>query len=190
MALPSFFGRRNNYWGASDPAEVIVTLFENAPAGSYARDAHAAASTSVDWKETPAEHVFKVDLPGVRKEDVTVQVEDGRTLSIHGKRQKEEVKETDTWHRVERSSGHFQRKFRLPETANLDHIAAKMDSGVLTVTVPKVEKKKGKRVIEIGGHDEKPAALTLEDKAAETETAAAPEHKATDGSTPAHGGQQ
>jgi hypothetical protein len=50
-----------------------------------------AKGTGVDWKETPKEHVFKADLPGLRKEDVKVQVEDGRMLSINGQRQKEEV---------------------------------------------------------------------------------------------------
>jgi HSP20 family protein len=169
MALAPFFGRRNSLWDVPDPMEVMVTLFDNTPASSYARDAHAVASTSVDWKETPKEHVFKADLPGLRKEDVKVQVEDGRMLSISGQRQKEEVQKTDTWHRVERSSGQFMRKFRLPESADLDHISAKVDSGVLTVVVPKVEKKKETRTIDITGHDEsQPAAVThAEHKAAE-----------------------
>lgn len=171
MALSSFFGRRNNLWDVPDPMEVMVTLFDNAPAGSFARDAHAVANTSVDWKETPSEHVFKADLPGLRKEDVKVQIEDGRTLSISGQRQKEVVHKTDTWHRVERSSGQFMRKFRLPENANLDHITAKVDSGVLTVVVPKLEKKnETTRSIEIGGHDEKLAAITHVEKRAEGTT--------------------
>jgi HSP20 family protein len=153
MALLPFFGRRNNFWDVPDPMEVMVTMFENTPASSFARDAHAVASTNVDWKETPTEHVFKADLPGLRKEEVQVQVEDVRTLSISGQRKKEEVQKTDTWHRVERSSGHFMRKFRVPENAQLEHITAKVENGVLTVVVPKAEKKTAKpRSIEIGGH--------------------------------------
>ncbi|KAG0579150.1 hypothetical protein M758_4G076800 [Ceratodon purpureus] len=168
MALSSFFGRRNNMWDTvADPLEAMVlTLFDNAPATSFARDARAVASTSVDWKETPSEHVFKADLPGLRKEDVQVQIEDGRMLSIRGQRKKEEVQKTDTWHRVERSSGSFMRKFRLPESADLDHITAKVDNGVLTVVVPKVEKKKLEaRRIEIGGGASQPAAIANEEKA-------------------------
>jgi len=81
-------------------------------------------------------------------------VEGDRTLIISGQRKKEEVQKTDTWHRVERSSGQFMRKFRLPENANLDGITAKVENGVLTVVVPKAEKKAIKaRSIEIGGHD-------------------------------------
>jgi len=128
--------------------------------------------------------VFKADLPGLRKEDVKVQIEDGCMLSISGQRQKEVVQKTDTWHRVERSSGQFMRKFRLPENANLDHITAKVDSGVLTVVVPKLEKEKlGPRRIEIGGHDEKPAAITHVEKRGEGTT----EH--TDGAAPAQAQQ-
>jgi HSP20 family protein len=166
MALTPFFGRRDNFWDVADPMEVMVTLFDNTPATSYARDAHAVANTSVDWKETPKEHVFEADMPGLRKEDVKVQVKDGRLLTISGKRKKEEVKETDIWHRVERSSGRFMRKFRLSENADLDHITAKVDNGVVTVVVPKVEKKKETRTIEIAGHDEKPAAITPDQKSA------------------------
>ena len=149
-----------------DPVEVMVTLFDNAPASSFARDAHAVARTSVDWKETSSEHVFKADLPGLRKEDVQVQVEDGRTLSISGQRKEEQVQRTDTWHHVERSSSQFMRKFRLPENANVDHITAKVDSGVLTVVVPKAEKKNETRRIEIDGVSSQPAATALEGKPA------------------------
>jgi HSP20 family protein len=154
MALSSILGRRNNFWDAPDPFDVVVSVFDNTPAGSFARDSHAVASTNVDWKETPTEHVFKADLPGLKKEEVQVQLEEGRTLSISGQRKKEEVQKTDTWHRVERSSGQFMRKFRLPENANLDHITANVENGVLTVVVPKEEKKVIKaRSIAIGGHD-------------------------------------
>ncbi|XP_024398204.1 18.1 kDa class I heat shock protein [Physcomitrium patens] len=155
MALSSFFNRRNDLWSMPDPMDIIVTIFDDSPARSIARDAHAMARTNVDWKETPTEHVFKADLPGLKKEEVVVQVEDHRTLSISGQRKKEEVHKTDTWHRVERSSGNFMRKFRLPENTNLDHITAEVENGVLTIVVPKVEKKKPQtRSIEIGGHDE------------------------------------
>jgi HSP20 family protein len=158
MALSTFFGRRNNMWDMPDPFDVMVSLFDNSPATSFARDARAVASTNVDWKETSTEHVFKADLPGLRKEEVQVQIEDGRTLSISGQRKKEEVQKSDTWHRVERSSGQFMRKFRLPENANLDRVTAKVEDGVLTVVVPKEEKKAAQtRSIEIGGHEDKAA---------------------------------
>ena len=152
MALTPFFGGRGSFYDFPDPFQTISIFFDDSsPANSFARDARAVASTSVDWKETEKEHVFKADLPGLKKEEIRVQVEDGRMLSITGQRSKEEVQKTDTWHRVERSSGQFMRKFKLPENANLDAVKAKVEDGVLTVIVPKVESKSSQpRSIEIG----------------------------------------
>ncbi|PON55733.1 Small heat shock protein HSP [Trema orientale] len=67
-------------------------------------------------------------------------------------RKVEKEDKNDTWHRVERSSGKFQRRFRLPENAKMDKIMASMENGVLTVTVPKAEVKKPDiKAIEISG---------------------------------------
>ncbi|CAD6210568.1 unnamed protein product [Miscanthus lutarioriparius] len=102
----------------------------------------AFAGARIDWKETPEAHVFKADVPGLRKEEVKVEVEDGNVLQISGERSKEHEEKNDRWHRVERSSGKFLRRFRLPENAKTEQIKASMENGVLTVTVPKEEAKK------------------------------------------------
>ncbi|KAJ3687775.1 hypothetical protein LUZ61_016939 [Rhynchospora tenuis] len=102
----------------------------------------AFAAARVDWRETPEAHVFKADLPGIKKEEVKVEVEEGNVLQISGHRTRENEEKTDTWHRVERSSGKFLRRFRLPENAKMDQVKAAMENGVLTVTVPKEEVKK------------------------------------------------
>ena len=104
-------------------------------------DTAAFAGTRIDWKETPEAHVFKADVPGLKKE-VKVEVEDGNVLQISGERSKEQEEKNDKWHRVERSSGKFLRRFRLPENAKTEQISASMENGVLTVTVPKDEVKK------------------------------------------------
>ncbi|XP_028083810.1 17.6 kDa class I heat shock protein-like isoform X2 [Camellia sinensis] len=81
--------------------------------------------------------MFKADLPGL-KEEVTVEIEeDDRVLQISGERNFEEEK-NDTWHRVERSSGRFTRRFRLPENAKMDAVKASMENGELTVTFLKM----------------------------------------------------
>ncbi|PHT57375.1 hypothetical protein CQW23_05861 [Capsicum baccatum] len=114
-------------------------------------------STPIDWKETPEEHWFFADLPGLSKEDVKVEVDNGRILIISGKwkaeelvDEKEKKKLNMKWHRVERNRGNFCRKFRLPEKIKADQVKASMENGVLIVTVPKEEVKKPlSKVIEI-----------------------------------------
>ncbi|KAF4385834.1 hypothetical protein F8388_010390 [Cannabis sativa] len=110
-------------------------------------------NTPTDWKETPKAHVFVSDLPGLTKDQVKVEVVDGRVLQISGERKNDEgdycglPKEQsrhhgDTWHRVERCRGRFHRRFRLPENAKVNEVKATMENGVLTVTIPKQEVKK------------------------------------------------
>ena len=110
------------------------------------------ANTRIDWKETPEAHVFKADLPGVKKEEVKVEVEEGRILQISGDRSVEKEEKNDKWHRVERSSGQFMRRFSLPENVKVEEVKAAMENGVLTVTVPKAEvKKPDVKAIDISG---------------------------------------
>ncbi|CAN4106041.1 unnamed protein product [Withania somnifera] len=113
------------------------------------------ANPRVDWKETQEAHVFKADLPGLKKEEVKVEVEEERVLQISGEikgADKEEQKENETWRRIERPRGKFCRRFWLPENAKLDEVKASMENGVLTVTIPKQEIKKPEvKTIEITG---------------------------------------
>ncbi|GMY10849.1 Class I heat shock protein [Fagus crenata] len=155
--IPSFFGgRRTNIFDPFsldmwDPFDgVFTSALANVPAS--ARETSAFANTRIDWKETPEAHVFKADLPGLKKEEVKVEVEEGRVLQISGERSKEQEEKNEKWHRVERSSGKFLRRFRLPDNAKIDEVKACMENGVLTVTVPKEEEKKPEvKPIEISG---------------------------------------
>ncbi|PON41334.1 Small heat shock protein HSP [Trema orientale] len=141
--IPSVFGNR----GLLDPFSSDIWGNVNS-----SNDVSSFANTLVDWKETTESHVFKVDLPGLKKEEVKVEVEEGRVLQISGERSVEEEDKGDKWHRVERARGKFLRRFRLPENAKLDEVKASLEDGVLTVTVPKVpEKKPEVKSIEITG---------------------------------------
>ncbi|XP_076903694.1 17.6 kDa class I heat shock protein-like [Bidens hawaiensis] len=151
--IPSFFtGSRSNIF---DPFSLDVWDPFHGLSSSLSepsRETAAIANARIDWKETPEAHVFKADLPGLKKEEVKVEVEDGRVLQISGERSKEQEEKNDTWHRVERSSGKFLRRFRLPENAKMEDVKATMENGVLTVTVPKVEEKKPEvKAIDISG---------------------------------------
>ncbi|KAJ6922456.1 class I heat shock protein-like [Populus alba x Populus x berolinensis] len=122
------------------------------PFGSRTNEISSFASAHVDWKETPEAHVFKADLPGLKKEEVKVEIEEGRVLQISGERSVEKEDKNDKWHRVERGRGEFLRRFWLPENAKVDEVKASMENGVLTVTIPKAEEKKPEvKSIEISG---------------------------------------
>ncbi|KAK8964502.1 16.9 kDa class I heat shock protein 2 [Platanthera guangdongensis] len=141
--------------GIWSPFEALTSVFDfplSAPRSSYATDAAAFANTRIDWKETPEAHVFNADLPGLKKEEVKVEVEEGGVLQISGERKRESEEKNDRWHRVERSSGKFLRRFRLPENVVVDQVKASMENGVLTVLVPKEGVKKPEiKSIEIAG---------------------------------------
>ena len=141
--IPSVFGNR----GLFDP----ISNFDRY-GNVTSNDVSSFANAQVDWKETPESHVFKADLPGLKKEEVKVEVQEGRVLEISGERSVEKEDKNDKWHRVERGRGKFLRRFQLPENAKLDEVKASLENGVLTVTIPKVaEKKPEVKSIEISG---------------------------------------
>ncbi|PHU26613.1 15.4 kDa class V heat shock protein, partial [Capsicum chinense] len=81
----------------------------------------------VHWRETPECHIYSADLPGLKKEDIKVEVEDSIYLIIRTKAANEESEPTRS----------FTRKFRLPGMVDMDGISASYRDGVLTVTVPR-----------------------------------------------------
>lgn len=107
-------------------------------------------SPRVDITEDEKNLFVYVELPGVRKEDVKVTINDENVLIIKGEKKKEEkTKEPgdeNTFIRVERNYGSFTRSFMLPENINRDSINAKYEHGVLFISLSKIEPKKPKEV--------------------------------------------
>lgn len=99
----------------------------------------------VDIMETENEVVLKADLPDVDLKDVDIQIEQG-TLTLRGERKFEKSEKGQGYHRLERSYGQFVRCFALPETVDTDQVKADYRKGVLTVSLPKKEVAKPKRV--------------------------------------------
>ena len=99
----------------------------------------------LDIVETNTDYVVSVDLPGVKPEDVKVEMEDGR-LTISGKRETVTEDKAKNVHRVERTRGSFHRAVSLPREVDVEKIDAKYEQGVLHVTLPKSAEKQPRKI--------------------------------------------
>jgi len=100
---------------------------------------------AVDVFDTKDAVVLKAELAGMDPADIEIEVEDN-VLTIKGERRFEEQVDDERYYRVERRFGAFQRSLALPQGVKSDQIEASYDEGILTVTVPKAEQEKPKRI--------------------------------------------
>jgi HSP20 family protein len=99
----------------------------------------------IDVHETADAYVITAELPGLGREDVQIQVLDGR-LQISGQRRERDVP-CEQYHRVERGHGSFSRTFELPLAVKADHVTADLRDGVLTVVCPKAQEAGAHRIV-------------------------------------------
>ncbi len=98
----------------------------------------------VDLLETPDEYMITAELPGVSREDVSIEVNEGR-LTLSGMR-RDRSGAREEYHRLERGHGRFTRTFQLPIPVDADRITADLRDGVLTVTCPKASDAAARRI--------------------------------------------
>lgn len=98
-----------------------------------------------DIYEDKDKFTLKLDLPGIKKEDVKISFVDGK-LSISGDRTQESEHKDSKCHRIERSFGRYYRSFNLPEHIQSEKINAEFKDGQLTISVPKAEAAKPKEI--------------------------------------------
>jgi HSP20 family protein len=138
------------------PARPEVSAFENhvnrlvnETLGNFDwafRDSATAAWVPpVDVLEQPDAIRINLEIPGVNPDQVSVSVE-GNTLTISGTKEQVAEEKTERVHRYERTYGAFERTFTLPASVDAGAIKATADRGVLTVTLPKVEKAKPRTI--------------------------------------------
>jgi len=96
-------------------------------------------SPRVDVLEDTKSIYFEVEIPGVKKEDVKVSVNNENILTIKGEKKFERKDEVNSCCRSERSFGEFMRSFQLPDNTDSEKISASYNNGILTLTVPKIE---------------------------------------------------
>jgi HSP20 family protein len=103
----------------------------------------AVFSPAVDITETKDAYIIKAELPGMKKEDVKVTL-NNNILTITGEKKSEYEKKEGNYHRIERSFGTFERSLSLPGAFTPDTVDAKYTDGLLTLTLPKTEEAKQK----------------------------------------------
>ena len=111
----------------------------------------------MDLVEEDERYVLRADLPGVKEDDVNIELENN-VLTVSGERKHESTDKGKGFYRVERASGSFSRTLTLPEGVDAEAIAASFEDGVLELRIPKPEQRKPHRVrISAGG--EKPKTI-------------------------------
>ncbi len=135
-----------------DPFRDVFTLQDRM--NRFFSDAlfrNTAEGTTADWLpvvdiyEQGDSLVVQAELPGLRKDDVSVQVENS-VLTLQGERRQEKSVKSEQYHRLERSFGRFTRSFSLPSGIDTKNIRAEFRDGILKVTLPKAEEAKPKKI--------------------------------------------
>lgn len=102
-------------------------------------------SPATDITEGDSAYFLSMDLPGLKKEDIKIEINDG-TLVVSGERKSFLQETKDKVQRYEKTYGFFKRSFSLPKIADGDRIQAKHENGVLEITIPKAAESKAKKI--------------------------------------------
>jgi HSP20 family protein len=129
-----------------EPFSAMDEMFNRFPGWFYGRfpqlprtfETGAEWAPSADISETESEYLIRAALPGVKKEDTKVEIEDGM-LTLSGERKEQEELKGEKYHKVESFYGNFSRSFALPDAVDEKAIRADSLDGVLTVHVPKIK---------------------------------------------------
>ena len=113
---------------------------------SHSPTASQNFSLQYDVKETREHYLLSFDVPGMKKDDLNIEVKNGQ-LTISGERRRDVNTEgSENSIRFGRSYGKFERMFTLPENVNAENIEAQYEDGVLNLAIPKVEEPKGRNI--------------------------------------------
>jgi HSP20 family protein len=135
--------------GIFDPLRLVGELLRWDPFADYEGVPGVARAggfmPAVDVRESPDAYHFRVDLPGVKDDEVEISLT-GNRLTISGQRQEEKRDDRERYHSYELCYGSFSRSFTLPDGTDADNVRAEMKNGVLEVTVPKRPEVKPRRI--------------------------------------------
>jgi HSP20 family protein len=116
--------------------EAVRDMLATWPFGEREALSIADWTPSCNVSETAEEYRIEAELPGVKQEDLEVNVED-RVLTLRGERREEREQKGKKVHRVESSYGSFMRSFTLPNDADEDKVSAEYKDGLLSLRIPR-----------------------------------------------------
>ena len=121
----------------------LSDIFGETPFSSTQENGHWAPA--VDIREAEDALLMQVELPGIDKEDIALEVKDG-VLTVSGERRYEKNVAEENVHRIERAYGKFTRSFSLPRNIDAEKVEASMNNGILEVRLPKHDSAKPKAI--------------------------------------------
>ncbi|EGM71433.1 Hsp20/alpha crystallin family protein [Shewanella sp. HN-41] len=124
-----------------DPFNGMGSLYDSLFNGGSAFPMEVRWSPSMDVLENDQEILVKMDVPGMERKDLSVEIDDG-ALIIRGERKHEKEDKGDNYVRLERGYGSFLRSFHLPDYVDQGHIKAECKDGLLQVHLSKIPGKK------------------------------------------------
>jgi len=119
-------------------------FFDDSGLGSFPGEERAYVP-AFDISENENEYVVKAELPGIDANALDIQFSNG-VLTVKGEKKQEKEDKGENYHCVERRYGSFHRSFRIPEHLHADKIDANYKDGILTLTLPKDERGKTKKI--------------------------------------------
>jgi len=127
--------------------EPFARLFENLFNGAQGEEEVSNQNwvPPVDIQETEEGYRLLAELPGLTRDDINITLENN-VLRLSGERKFERDVKKESFHRVERTYGAFSRAFALPQQVNSEGVQASFENGVLTITVPKAEQAKPRKI--------------------------------------------
>jgi HSP20 family protein len=123
---------------------VFDTFFDDRHAKTLL-DEERSFVPAFDISESDKEYSVVAELPGIGEKDLEVTLSDG-ILTVKGEKKQDKEETGETYHRIERRYGSFQRSFRIPEHVEFEKIDAMFKDGVLRLTIPKSEEREVKKI--------------------------------------------
>jgi HSP20 family protein len=148
-SLPSRLSRGLSSWFGRDPFVDLRNEMDELMSG-YAEDWNGGALAemrlpSTDISETDETIEVKMDIPGLTAEEIDIEVR-GNRLQVSGEHKEEKEEKGKTFHRIERRQGRVYRSMTLPAEVNEEKIQAECHDGVLSITLPKTEQAKSRKI--------------------------------------------